>query len=158
AYQFLLAGVPESLDYYVEAGGVRSETYKVKVIDLPNVKKIRVTYHFPAWSGMPDAVEDPGGDLRAVEGTVADVAIQTDRPLANGVLVLDDGTQLPLKSAADGTVVAKVPIQRDGQYHVSALENGEDVRLGNDYFIEAMKDHEPELRITRPGRDFRATP
>src|SRR4051794_36162506 len=66
AYQFLLAGVPESLDYYVEAGGVRSETYNLKVIDLPSVKNIRVTYHFPGWAGMKDEVEDPGGDLRAV--------------------------------------------------------------------------------------------
>ena len=34
---------------------------------------------------MKEAVEDPGGDLRAVEGTDAEVAIQTDRPLPKGV-------------------------------------------------------------------------
>ena len=37
---------------------------------------------------------DPGGDLRAVEGTTAEVAIQTDRPLSTGALLLDDGTKL----------------------------------------------------------------
>src|SRR5579872_2753987 len=36
AYQFMIAGVPESLEYYVEAGGVHSDTYKLTVIDLPN--------------------------------------------------------------------------------------------------------------------------
>ena len=36
AYQFLIAGVPESLEYYVEAGGVQSRTYKLNVIDLPS--------------------------------------------------------------------------------------------------------------------------
>ena len=30
-YEFLIAGVPESLDYYVEAGGVRSKQYHLKV-------------------------------------------------------------------------------------------------------------------------------
>ena len=54
-YQFLIAGVPETLEYYVEAGGVRSQTYKLNVVDLPGVKNIRVTYHYPAWSGMKDA-------------------------------------------------------------------------------------------------------
>ena len=103
AYQFLIAGVPESLEYYVEAGGVRSPSYKLNVVDLPAVKKIRVTYHFPAWTGMKDAVEDPGGDLRAVEGTTAEVAITTDRPLTTGALLLDDGTKLPLRTGADGT-------------------------------------------------------
>ncbi|MGB7720860.1 MAG: hypothetical protein WBL65_13225, partial [Bryobacteraceae bacterium] len=77
AYQFLIAGVPESLEYYVEAGGVRSSSYKLNVVDLPSVKNIRVTYRYPAWTGMKDRVEDPGGDLRAVEGTTAEVAIQT---------------------------------------------------------------------------------
>ena len=38
-YEFLLAGVPESLEYYVDAGGVRSKTYRFNVIDLPAVKR-----------------------------------------------------------------------------------------------------------------------
>jgi hypothetical protein len=158
AYQFLIAGVPEPLEYYVEAGGVRSQTYKLNVIDLPSVKKIAVTYHFPAWSGMKDATEDPGGDLRAVEGTTAELFVHTDRPLASGAILLDDGSKVKLESGPNGTLTAKVPINKDGMYHVAALENGEDVRLTEDYFIEAMKDNPPDVRITRPGRDFRASP
>jgi hypothetical protein len=157
-YQFLIAGVPESLEYYVEAGGVRSEHYNLKVVDLPAVKRIRVTYHFPRWSGMKDAVEDPGGDLRAVEGTDAEVAIETDRPLANGALLLDDGSKIALRSGPAGMLVASVPITKDGLYHVAAIENGEDVRMTEDYFIESQKDQPPEVKISRPGRDFRATP
>ncbi|HMC61777.1 MAG TPA: hypothetical protein VKJ01_21470, partial [Candidatus Solibacter sp.] len=156
-YQFMIAGVPETLSYYVEAGGVKSDVYKMTVVDLPGVKKIKVVYHYPAWLGMKDAVEDPGGDLRAVEGTRAEVFVQTDRTLANGVIVLDDGGKLPLKLGAAG-LSASVPIQKDGLYHIAAIENGEDVRLSEDYFIEAMKDHPPEVKITRPGRDFKASP
>jgi hypothetical protein len=43
AYEFLIASVPETFAYYVEAGGVKSDIFKLKVIHLPNVKKIRVT-------------------------------------------------------------------------------------------------------------------
>ena len=159
-YQFLIAGVPESLEYYVEAGGVRSATYKLNVVDLPSVKNIRVTYHYPEWTGMKDSVEDPGGDLRAVEGTVAEVVIHTDRPLANGTLLLDDGSKIGLREGPSdsNTLVARVPIQKDGMYHVAAVESGEDVRLSEDYFIEAQKDQPPEVAITRPGRDFKASP
>jgi hypothetical protein len=160
-HEFLFSGIPESLEYYVEAGPVRSKTYKLNVIDLPSVKKIRVTYHYPTWSGMKEAVEDPGGDLRAVEGTTAELAIQTDRPLPNGIIILDDETRIPLK---DGT--ARVPIQKDGMYHIASVERGaehgigqnEDVRLTDDYFIEAKKDSPPTVRIRRPGRDAKANP
>src|SRR5690242_9486439 len=158
SYQFLLACVPESLEYYVEAGGVRSASYKLNVVDLPSVKNIRVTYHFPAWLGQKDTVEDPGGDLRAVEGTNAEVMVTTDRPLSTGAILLDDGTKITLRSGAEGKLLATVPINKDGLYHFIAVEGGEDVRLSEDYFIEAMKDQAPEIKITRPGRDFRASP
>src|SRR3954453_23445585 len=158
SYQFLIAGVPDSLEYYVEAGGGRSPAYKLNVIELPNVKNIRVTYHYPAWLGAKDVVEDPGGDLRAVEGTTAEVAVRRDRPLATGAILLDDGTKFPLRSGADGLMIASVPINKDGLYHLAAVEGGEDVRLTNDYFIEAQKDQPPEIKITRPGRDFKASP
>ena len=158
AYEFVIAGVPESLEYYVEAGGVRSKTFKLNVIELPSVKSMTTTYHYPAWTGMQDFVENPGGDLRAVEGTTADVEIRTDKPLANGALLLGDGTKLPLRAGSNGTLVAKVPIEKDGQYHIAALENGEEVRLTEDYFIEAQKDKPPDIKITHPGRDYKASP
>ncbi|HWQ53128.1 MAG TPA: hypothetical protein VN442_05550, partial [Bryobacteraceae bacterium] len=152
-YEFLLAGLPESLEYYVEAGGLRSQTYRFNVVDLPAVKRLRVTYRYPAWTGMKPAVEDPGGDLRAVEGTTAEVAVETDRPLTGGALVLDDGSKIPLR---DG--IAAVPIQKDGMYHVASSEQGEDVRLSEDYFIEAQRDSQPTVRVARPGRDARVSP
>ena len=158
AYQFLIAGVPESLDYYVEAGGVRSQKYKLNVVDLPSVKNIRVTYRYPAWTGMKNFVEDPGGDLRAVEGTTAEVAIQTDRPLANGTLLLDDGTKLLCATGATAGWSPACPSRRTACITSPRIESGEDVRLSEDYFIEAQKDNPPEIEITRPGRDFRAIP
>jgi hypothetical protein len=158
AYQFLIAGVPESLEYYVEAGGVRSASHHLNVVDLPSIKNITVTYHYPAWTGMKDSVEDPGGDLRAVEGTTAEVAIHTDRPLSNGALLLDDGGKVGLRDGGNNTLIASVPIQKDGMYHIAVIESGEDVRLSEDYFIEAQKDNPPQITITRPGHDFKASP
>ena len=157
-YEFLIAGVPESLDYYVEAGGVRSKQYRLKVVDLPGIKKLKVTYHFPSWTGMKDKVEDPGGDLRAVEGTDAEVAIETDRPLVNGALLFDDGAKLLLRSGENDLRIATVPIRKDGMYHIAAVDQGEDVRLSPDYFIEAEKDEPPTVRITRPQSDARVNP
>jgi len=157
-YEFLIAGVPESLDYYVEAGGVQSKQYHLKVVDLPAIKKLKVTYHFPSWTGMKDRTEDPGGDLRGGEGTTAEVAIQTDKPLANGTLLFDDGTKTLLRSGENGMLVADVPIQKDGMYHIAAIDQGEDVRLSPDYFIEAQKDEPPTVRITRPQQDARVNP
>ncbi len=152
-FEFLFTGVPEAFDYYVEAGGVHSSRYRIDVVDLPEVKKLRVTYHYPSWTDLKETVEDPGGDLHAVEGTEAEIKVITDRPLASGSLLLDDGTKIDLH---DG--VARIPMQKDGAYHVTTAEHGDMVRLSNDYFIEVQKALPPKIRITRPGRDAKVNP
>ena len=51
-------------------------------------------------------------------------------------------------------LTAKVPIQKDGMYHFAATEQGQSVRLSEDYFIEAREDNAPdrENRSSRRGR------
>jgi len=43
SFQFVLAGLPENVEYYVAAGPLVSDHYKVRVVDLPSVKEIKVT-------------------------------------------------------------------------------------------------------------------
>ena len=62
-FGFLLVGVPDDVQYYVEAGGVKSDTFKLHTIDLPAIKNISVTYNYPGWTGLTAETEDPGGDL-----------------------------------------------------------------------------------------------
>jgi hypothetical protein len=157
-YEFLFSGLAENVEYYVEAGAVQSKHFNLRVIDLPSIKKIRVTYHYPAWSGLKEVVEDPGGDVRAVEGTDAEIAIQTDRPLNKGVLMLSDDSQIAFQSGAGNWLTAHLPVQKDGMYHIAAIEQGENVRMSEDFFIEARKDSPPSVKITRPGRDAKVNP
>ncbi|HXP85998.1 MAG TPA: hypothetical protein VN841_14840 [Bryobacteraceae bacterium] len=157
AYEFLFAALPEPVEYYVEAAGVRSPTYKLDVIDLPSVTRIKVVYHFPAWLGIPNQTEDPGGDLRAVSGTVAELQVTTDRPLKNGIIELENGTKISLDGSGMA-LTAKVPIEKDGAYHFAAVESGESVRLTDDYFIEAKEDQAPSVKVTHPGADAKVSP
>src|SRR5579864_3119098 len=159
AYEFLFAALAEPVDYYVEAAGVRSKTFRLDVIDLAAITKLKVTYHYPAWLHLADVTEDPGGDLRAVAGTVAELTIHTDRPLKNGAIEVDDGTHIALAAGADPTTLtAKVPINKDGTYHFAANEQGQSVRLSEDYFIEAREDQAPTVKITHPGADAKVSP
>ena len=157
-FAFPLVGVPEDLDYYVDAGGIKSSTYKIHVVDLPTVKNVRVTYSYPSWTGMKSETEDPGGDLRAVEGTVAKLEIQTDRALSGAQILFDDGKPIDLPATEGNKTTASVTIEKDGTYHLGVMDHGEMVRLTDDYFIEARKVSAPTVRITKPGRDAKVSP
>jgi hypothetical protein len=156
-FQFLFAGLPEGVEYYVEAGPLQSKHFNLKVVDLASVKQIRVTYKFPSWTGLKNQVEEHGGDLRAVEGTQADLEILTDRPMRDGSLVLDD-KQIKLDGGEGNVYKGTVKIDKDGQYHVAANEQGETLRISDDFFIEARKANPPEVRLLKPGGDYRASP
>ncbi|MCW5977855.1 MAG: hypothetical protein KIT09_07245 [Bryobacteraceae bacterium] len=157
-YEFLFAGLPESVEYYVKSGAVRTKSYTLTVVDLPSVKRIRVTYKFPGWTRLAAEVVENGGDLRAVEGTEAQLSVETDKPLGSGLLALDDGTEIPLTDAPGNRSAGVLRIEKDGLYHVAMRYEGDLVRLTDDYFIEARLESPPTLQVRRPGRDYKANP
>src|SRR5688572_4904753 len=157
-YEFMFVGIPESVEYYVEAGGVKSKAFNLRAIDLPGVKQIRVTYKFPGWMGLANVTEEKGGDLRAVEGTEALLNIEMDRPLKDGLLVIDGEKEIKLESAGGNRYTGTIKIDKSGLYNVAAMDQGQRVRLSEDYFIEAREESAPQIRVSRPGRDYRASP
>jgi hypothetical protein len=157
-YQFLFAGLPENVEYYVTAGPLVSPHYQVRVIDLPAVKSIRVTYNYPKWTGMKPVTEERSGDLRALEGTDAAIEVQMDRPLKDGQLTLDNGQTVHLTAQDGNRYQGTIHMQKDGAYHIAASDAGQAVRLSEDYFIATDKALPPEVAISRPGGDYRASP
>jgi hypothetical protein len=157
-YQFIFAGLPENVEYYVAAGPLLSPHYKVRVVDLPAVKGIRVTYQYPKWTGMKPVTEEHSGDLRAIEGTNAAIEIEMDHPLKNGQLTLDDGETIQLKDSSGSRYQGTIYMEKDGAYHVVAMDGGQPVRLSEDYFVATEKAMPPEVVINRPGADYRASP
>ena len=156
-FQFLFAGVPEDVEYFVEAGAVRSPHFHLRVADIPSVRQIRVTYHHPDWTNMADSTEEHGGDLRAVEGTEARLEIVTDRPMDHGMLALDDGRQIPLAAAGGSVYRGAIKLDKDGSYHVATRDRMQVLRISDEYFIEAGAVKPPEVSLVRPERDYRAS-
>jgi hypothetical protein len=158
AYQFKFVGLADPVEYYVQADGTESKHFKISVRDLPGVKRVKVSLHFPAELRLKDVMQDPGGDIRAVEGTQAAISVLTDKPLDRGLLIFEDGSRVALTKGDGNWLSAKMPIHKDGSYHVAALDNGEAIRISDDYFIESGKDEPPSIRIASPGKDPKVSP
>jgi len=161
-FQFLFAGLPENVEYYVQAGAGSSKHFKFRVVDLPSVKTMAVMYHYPKWTGMQEVSEEQAGDLRALEGTDAALTVTMTAPLKDGMLTLDDGQVVKLTpgTAQEGANVyhGTVHMEKDGAYHVAGVDEGQSVRLSEDYFISTSKANPPSIAIDRPGGDYRASP
>ena len=150
-YEFAFTMVREPVRYYVEAGRLRSPEYEVDVVEMPNVENIRLEYQYPGWTGLQPSVQDPGGDVMAVAGTKVTIVLTTDKALEDGLLVVGGEEQ----RIRDNRV--EIEVGEDSLYHVAAKYQGETVRLTEDYFITAVPDEKPEVKILEPGRDWRAS-
>jgi hypothetical protein len=159
-YQFLFAGLPENVEYYVEAGPATSKHFKFRVVDLPSVKAMQVTYHYPKWTGLRTVSEEHAGDLRALEATDAELTVTMTAPLKDGMLALDGGEPVKLAAVAGAPNVYRgsIHMDKDGAYHVAAVDEGQPVRLSEDYFISTEKANPPSIVIDRPAGDYRASP
>ena len=71
----MLFDLAAPIEYFVEAEGVKSPTYTLKVVDLPYVQRLELELHFPAYTGLaPRKIED-GGDLAVLKGTEVRVKV-----------------------------------------------------------------------------------
>jgi len=154
-FEFTFFSVRQPLEYFVSANNVRSPTFQVHVVDLPNVENLSLTYHYPEWTERDPEVHDPGGDIRAIAETEIELQITTDRPMTPGSVILDDDA---VTLDVDGTTATTTfAVNEDGQYFVAATVGGERIRLTDDYFITILDDRAPEVAFTRPGRDWSAS-
>jgi len=154
-FEFTFFSVRQPLQYYVSANNVRSPTYDVRVVDLPVIENLALTFHYPDWTGRPDETRDPGGDIRAIADTEVEVTVTADRPMTPGALIVGDEA-IPLE--VDGvTGSADITLKEDGQYYVAATVGGERIRLSDDYFISLLDDEAPKISFARPGRDWNAS-
>ncbi len=155
SFEFTFFSVRQPLEYFVSAANVRSPSFEVHVVDLPNVENLTLTYNYPDWTERDPEVHDPGGDIRTIAETEVEVRITTDRPMTPGELVLADNA---INMDVDGTTAtATFTVTDDNQYYVAAKVGGERIRLTDDYFITLMEDEAPEIAFARPGRDWSAS-
>jgi hypothetical protein len=156
-YGALLLALRGPLSVMVEAAGVRSREYRVRVADLPWVDSIWVTYHFPGYTGRRPR-QSEGGDIAAVTGTTALISVKPTIPAGAGALLVGSDT-LALRAGPGGRLAGSLPVRASGEYRV--LLSGPDGSLANGsraYAIEALEDLPPAVRMSRPGRDADATP
>ena len=80
-------------------------------------------------------------------GHGAELTVETDRPLKNGMLEMDDGSHISSRSPPAGDNADRQGAHPEGwPVSLRGTEQGENVRLSEDYFIEARSDDAPTVQ------------
>jgi len=154
-YTHILPSIQKPFAYYVETGRDRSRTFQIAVFDPLRVERIDVEYAYPEYTGLKNKVETNGGDITAPEGTRITLRAIFNKPVDRARLLFQSGGAVELISEGTGTAGGFI-VRSDDTYHIQAfdraqLENENPVQ----YFVQAIADRPPELKLTVPGKDRR---
>src|SRR5258708_3760498 len=153
-----LFDVARPTQYYVNANGIHSPSYAIRVTDLPATKGLSLDLHYPAYTGLSVEHIENGGDVAAVVGTMVVVHARTTMPVKGATIVFDDGLSIPFASDGSDRLRAAFRIRRTGYYRIDLVSpDGAKVPGPVQYAVDALDDHPPQVSIVEPGRDTKVT-
>lgn len=147
-----LTAVRASVTYYVEANGYRSKQFRLNVIDRPTIRSMRVKVTLPAYTKLPPrSLDDNIGDVTALAGSQAQIALQFNKEVASAAIVFSDSQQVPCSVGGTGAT-ASFRLTRDCTYQIHVTDAG-----GNrnahpiTYSVKVVPDLPPSVVIVEPA-------
>ncbi len=156
-FRFSIFNIQDSMEYFVESNSVRSDVFKLNVVDLPFVKQLDLTLNFPAFTNLPTKTVEDGGDIAALKGTVATVTAKLSGKVRAARIVFPDGkkTEMQLQGS---DFVGQLTVGGDTSYYIELVSvDGEAYRGSNEYDVSVLADQPPVISFDKPGRDRKAT-
>jgi hypothetical protein len=156
-FRFSIFNIQDSMEYFVESNSVRSDVFKLNVVDLPYVKQLDLSLNFPVFTNLPTKAVEDGGDIAALKGTVATITAKLSGKVRAANIVFADGKKTEMKLQGSD-FVGQLTVAGDTSYYVELVSvDGEAYRGSNEYDVSVLTDQPPVISFDKPGRDKKAT-
>ncbi len=156
-FRFSIFNIQDSMEYFVESNSVRSEVFKLNVVDLPFVKQLDLSLNFPAFTNLPTKAIEDGGDIAALKGTVATITAKLTGKVRAARIVFADGKKTDMQLQGSD-FIGQLTVGSDTSYYIELVSvDGEAYRGSNEYDVTLLSDQPPVISFDKPGRDKKAT-
>ncbi len=85
--QYQLKDVNRSFNYFVEAENIKSNDYKIEVINRPSINSLNVEVTPPSYSKLPKDFLNDNGNIRALKGSRASFNIAANKELKSAQII-----------------------------------------------------------------------
>jgi hypothetical protein len=160
-FRTTLVAAKDRLTYRVYAGKSSTRYYTIETRRRPHVVKFTKTFRYPEYSRLPErTVVEENGDLRALQGTVVTLEMETDQPVESGQIRIQqekvkEPTILEAPTAGPTLLRGQITLNETGTYRVHLV--GQETKFDNpfapNYELKAEPDLVPRVTLERPGKD-----
>ena len=146
-YEHTFQNMQRSTSYFVEAAGFTTPSYRVKVVERPNLKNFSVFLDYPTYLQKKDESLDNVGNLQVPEGTEVSWRFSTLAADSVTIVFTDSKEQEQLPQDEDGTFAFRKQAARPDHYQINLKNeyssNQESIR----YFLDVIPDEHPEITL-----------
>jgi hypothetical protein len=152
-FTYRMVSVQSSFQYQAYHGLVASPVYNLRVVDPPEVGRLKLTLTPPDYSHLPREVRTDG-NIEALKGTLANIEAQATKKIKEGKIVLDQGNELLLDVKED-RLRGSLFVLNPGAYSIKVKDDlGFDNPNPAQYQIRLIPDQYPEAEVIRPAKDL----
>jgi len=146
-FTYALENVRESFDFQIEAAGFYSNPFEVSVANRPELNKLQVQLHFPAYLHRKPESLSNAGNLEVPEGTQVRWELSTAFATKASMKIAGEGQAKDFQNV-DNQVFAfeervKTPVSYEIQLENEKSQNKEKIA----YFINVVKDDYPKIEL-----------
>ena len=151
-FRYTILEPQASLSFQAVSGGYASEAGALKVVPDPAIGQLVLRYLFPDYTGLPEQVQEGGGDIQALPGTQVRVSMRANVPLASGRLRFEVGDEVPLAITAGQELHGQLLVMQNDAYVIEVedlhgLKNSRPPRFA----VQVQPDAVPTVEVIEPG-------
>ncbi len=159
-YAHEFAELYQGFSYRLRIGDDSSDEYRVTIVPPPRIVGTRVTLEYPKYTGLP--APDPLDilNLEVPQGTRIRWDLRCDLPLRSAQVILE-GHEPTAMAISDGGRLASFELTANTSFDYSfkwtERDHGYEYKDEVRYFVQVVPDSAPQVEITRPLEDEKAT-
>lgn len=149
-----LYNLEQSFKYYIQSAYGASDTFYVKIIDEPVVKKLNIKINYPSYTGLKaEYKENSDGNISVLQGSSLAIDIETDETIESGNIVFSDKNFKPLKKIGKTNWGCSFTALQSFSYHFSLMNKLKVQSKPVVRNIMMIPDRAPEIQVVYPARD-----
>ena len=155
-YSATVENIDRSLQYYISTKDIASENFQIAVSHEPIVKTFQLQLNYPAYTQLPaQTLEANTGDAEVLYGTEVVFKGESNKPLSEAHLILEDADLIKLKVKTETEIEGSFIAKQAGTYHIQIQDNEGLTNMDPlVYTLNVYKDSPPQVEIVDPGKDL----
>ncbi len=167
-WKFVFPNVQQPMDYYFRASDAQSRTYHLDVLPEPIVVSFKHDLEFPSYTGVARRTDVEGGDIEAIEGTIATIKARTNQPAQTAWMMVAkpqeknprqidwpnaDKVLMTVSETDAHELTGRIKVAFNGRYQINFQTTGGQTNPDAQHKeIKSLKDNPPAARFVRPER------